>query len=137
MGMFDDLTGKAEEMLGKSGGQNSGLLKGVMAMLQDKQTGGLNGLIESFKQKGLGNLISSWVGTGENAPISPDQVKEGMGSERLEKVAAQAGMSSDEAASKLSEHLPNVVDKLTPEGKVPEGGLLDKGLEMLKGKFSR
>jgi uncharacterized protein YidB (DUF937 family) len=135
MGFMDDIKGKAEEMMGQSGGQHVGLLKGVMEMLQDKQNGGLNGLIESFRQKGLGDVISSWIGTGQNQPISPDQVKEGMGRERLEQVAAKAGMSTDEAAAKLSEHLPNVVDKLTPEGKVPEGGMLDKGLELLKSRL--
>jgi uncharacterized protein YidB (DUF937 family) len=136
MGMFDELAGKAEGMLGGAGGAHSGIIKAVMDLFSDRQTGGLGGLIQSFQQKGMGDIISSWVGTGPNAPISAEQVKEGMGSERMEKVAAKAGVSTDEAASSLSEHLPNVVDKLTPEGKVPEGGMLEKGLEMLKGRFS-
>jgi uncharacterized protein YidB (DUF937 family) len=135
MGFMDDIKGKAEGMLGEGGGQHAGLIKGIMEMLQDRQSGGLNGLIESFRQKGLGNVISSWIGTGQNQPISPDQVKEGMGPQRMEQVASKAGMSTDEAAAKLSEHLPNVVDKLTPEGKVPEGGMMEQGIEMLKSKL--
>lgn len=133
MGMFDDITGKAQEMMGGSGG---GIVKAVMNLLSDKQTGGLAGLVESFKQRGLGDVVNSWIGKGPNAPISPQQVREGMGNERMEKVAAQAGVSTDEAANKLSEHLPNIVDKLTPDGSIPEGGMLDKGLDMLKSKFS-
>lgn len=136
MGIFDDMAGKAEGLLGGAGGKESGLVKGVMEMFTEKEGGGLSGLIQSFKEKGLGEIVSSWIGTGQNAPISPDQVKEGMGSQRLEKVAAKAGMSTDEAADKLSEHLPNLVDKLTPNGSVPEGGMLEKGLEMLKSRFS-
>jgi uncharacterized protein YidB (DUF937 family) len=135
MGMFDDIVGKAEGMFGGSGGADSGLIKGVMDLISSKQGGGLSGLVESFKQKGLGEIVSSWVGTGPNAPISPDQVKQGMGNERMEQVAAKAGISTDEAASKLSQHLPNIVDKLTPNGTIPEGGMLDQGLEFLRSKL--
>lgn len=135
MGILDDVTGKAQEMLGQSGGK-AGILKGIMALLSDPQTGGLSGLIQSFQQKGLGDVIGSWIGTGQNLPIAPQQVKEGLGSERLQKVADTAGVSPDEAASQLSQHLPGAVDQLTPEGKVPEGGMLEKGLELLKGRFS-
>jgi len=132
MGILHDIMEKAEEFLG--GGQQAGLLKAVIEMLQDKQTGGLNGLIESFQQKGLGDIISSWIGTGQNMPISPEQVKDGLGNVRLEQVASLAGMSTDDVAAKLSEHLPDWVNKLTPEGKV-DGEMLDQGLEMLKSKL--
>lgn len=135
MGMFDDITGKAQELLGQTGGK-TGIMKGIMEMLSDKGGGGLGGIIQSFQQKGMGNIISSWIGTGRNEPITPDQVKDGLGQERVEQVAQHAGVSSDEAAAQLSEHLPNVVDKLTPEGKVPEGGMLDKGVDFLKSKLS-
>lgn len=136
MGMFDTITGKAQEILGKVGGEQSGLIKGVMEMFQDKQTGGLQGLIQSFQQRGMGDIVSSWISKGPNKPISPDQVKEGMGRERIEKVAAKAGLSTDETANKLSQHLPDIVDKLTPEGTVPEGGMLDKGIDFIKSKLS-
>lgn len=136
MGMFDDIKGKAFGMFGESGGEGTGLLKGVMEMLSDKEGGGLGGLVQSFKQKGLGDIISSWIGTGQNSPISPEQLKEGLGNEKLQNLAAKAGMSPEEVTAKLSEQLPNLIDKMTPEGVIPEGGLMEKGREFLKGKMS-
>src|SRR5512137_1498885 len=113
MGMFDDIKDKALGMLGESG-EGSGLLKGIMEMLSDKEGGGLSGLVQSFQQKGLGDIISSWIGTGQNSPISPDQLKEGLGSETLKNLAAKAGISTEEVTAKLSEQLPNLIDKMTP-----------------------
>ena len=66
----------------------------------------------------------------------PIRLKEGLGSETLQDLAAKAGISPEEVTAKLSEHLPNLIDKLTPDGVIPEGGMLDKGLEFLKSKFS-
>ncbi len=136
MGLLDDITDKARGMFGESGGEESALLKGVMEMLSDKEGGGLGGLVQSFQQKGLGDIISSWIGTGQNAPISSDQLKEGLGIEKLQDLAAKAGISTEEVTAKLSEQLPNLIDKMTPDGVIPEGGLLDKGLEFLKSKLS-
>lgn len=133
MGMFDDITGKVREQMG---GKDAGLMKGVMEMLSNRQTGGLNGIIESFRQKGMGDIISSWISTGPNKPISAEQVKEGLGNERTQQLAAKAGMTTDEAATKLSQQLPDVVDKATPDGNVPEGGILDKSLDFLKSKLN-
>ena len=136
MGMFDDIKDKALGMFGETGGEGSGLLKEVMEMLSDKEGGGLGGLVQSFQQKGLGDIISSWIGTGQNSPISADQIKEGLGSERLQNLAAKAGISPEEVTAKLSEHLPNLIDKMTPDGVIPEGGVLAKGMEFLKSKLS-
>ena len=136
MGLIDDIAGKAKGIFGESGGEGSGLLNGVMEMLSDKEGGGLGGLVQSFQQKGLGDIISSWIGTGQNLPISPDQIKEGLGSEILQNLAAKAGLSLDEVMAKLSEQLPNLIDRMTPDGVIPEGGLLEKGLEFLKSKLS-
>ncbi|GAW67021.1 hypothetical protein GPEL0_01f2630 [Geoanaerobacter pelophilus] len=96
----------------------------------------MSGLVQSFQQKGLGDTISSWIGTGQNWSISPEQIEEGLGSERIQNLAAKAGMSTEEVTAKLSELLPTMIDKITPDGLVPEGGLLDKGLEFLKSKLS-
>jgi len=134
MGIFDDLAGKLQGMFGGAGGEHAALIKAVMETLSQGQGAGLTGLVESFQQKGLGDIASSWIGTGQNAPISADQLKDGMGRELLETIAAKAGLSTDEAADKLSEHLPNIIDKLTPDGALPGGGMLEKGLEMLKSK---
>lgn len=134
MGMLDDIKDKALGMFGESGGEGSGLLKGVMEMLSEG--GGLGGLVQSFQQKGLGDIISSWIGTGQNSPISLDQLKEGLGSETLQTLAAKTGISTEEVTAMLSEQLPHLIDKMTPDGNIPEGGLLEKGMEFLKGKLS-
>lgn len=136
MGLLDDLASKAQGLFGENGGEGSGLLKGVMEMLSDKEGGGLAGLVQSFQQKGLGEIISSWISTGQNLPISPDQIKEAFSSETLQNLAAKAGISVEDATAKLSELMPNLIDKMTPDGVVPEGGLLEKGLDFLKSKFS-
>ena len=133
MGMFDEIAGKVR---GEAGGEESGLIQGIMEMLSDKQGGGLGGIIQSFQQKGLGDIISSWIGTGPNKPISPDQVKEGLGSERVQKLAAKAGTSTEETSAKLSSYLPDLIDKATPAGVIPEGGILGQGLDFLKSKLS-
>ena len=80
--------------------------------------GGLKGLVNDLEQKGLGPAVQSWIGTGENQPIAPNQVNQALGSDTLKELAAKTGMSSDELAAKLAEFLPKAVDKLTPQGKI-------------------
>ncbi|MEA5115606.1 MAG: YidB family protein [Geobacteraceae bacterium] len=133
MGILDEIVGKVSGMLGGGDEQQSGLLGGIMEMLSGSQSGGLSGLMQTFREKGLGDVISSWVGTGENQAISADQIQEVLGSDMVQNLAAKAGIPQEEISGKLAELLPGVIDKLTPDGKLPEGGLLEKGLEMLKG----
>ncbi|MBI2779891.1 MAG: hypothetical protein HYX62_08980 [Gammaproteobacteria bacterium] len=81
MGLFDHIAGEA---IGKLTGQGSGqssLLDGVMDMLNNNQAGGIGGLVQSFKDKGLGDIVSSWIGTGSNLPISPEQIQQALGAE--------------------------------------------------------
>lgn len=91
--------------------------------------GGLQNLINELSQGGLGREVNSWVSTGQNLPVSGDALRKALGQGRLQQMAQQSGLSMDELVGGLSNHLPNVVDKLTPEGKLPEPGSLD---EMLK-----
>lgn len=137
MGILDNITNKFGSQSEGAEQKGHSLLSGVMEMFSGRESGGLHGLISSFQQKGLGDIVSSWVSRGENRPISPDQVKEGLGSDKVRDLAARSGVSEDEAATQLSQHLPDMVDKLTPEGTVPEGGWLDKGVSFLKDRFSR
>ena len=136
MGLFDELVGKASSMLGGGEGEQSGLVGGVMEMLANKETGGLGGLVQSFQEKGLGGVISSWVGKGENLPVSAEQIQQVLGSDTLQNLAAKAGIAPEELSGKLAEFLPGIIDKMTPDGTVPEGGLLEKGMEFLKGRIS-
>ncbi|GAA1942665.1 hypothetical protein GCM10009837_80950 [Streptomyces durmitorensis] len=87
----------------------------------------LGGLMDMITKSGLVSQeqLDSWVGKGDNQPLSPDQVKQSVPDETLDKVAADAGVSRDEAADQIAQQLPQAVDKLTPEGQVPTGSLED------------
>ena len=137
MGFLDDLAQKVAGSLKGSQEEQGVLAQHVMGLLTSSETGGVEGLVQSFEQKGLGHIISSWVGAGENAAITPNQVEEVLGSDTVQQLAQKANISFDEAKSQLSGLLPALIDKATPEGRVPEGGWLDKGRELLGSLFSR
>jgi uncharacterized protein YidB (DUF937 family) len=128
MGLFDELTGKVFESLGLGSGGNTDLLHAGLEMLNNKETGGLAGLLQTFQQKGLGDIISSWISTGGNLPVSADQLLHVIGEGRIQEIAEKAGISTQDAASQLSALLPGLIDNLTPDGKIPDGNLLEKGL---------
>lgn len=136
MGLLDELAGKAMGLLGGGGSEQSGLMQGVLEMLGSSGSGGLSGLVNTFKEQGLGEVVSSWVGTGQNLPINAEQIQQVLGGDAIQQLAAKSGLSTDEVSSKLAEHLPGIVDHLTPDGSVPEGGLLAQGLAFLRGKMS-
>ncbi|GFO68113.1 hypothetical protein GMLC_16920 [Geomonas limicola] len=137
MGIMDEFKEKLGTLQGQ-GTQSKGgsLLSGVIEMFSGQSAGGLQGLVSLFQQRGLGDKVSSWVSPGENQPISPEEVKQGLGEDRVRDLAGRSGISEDEAATHLSQHLPDFVDQMTPDGKVPEGGgWLQKGMEFLKERF--
>jgi uncharacterized protein YidB (DUF937 family) len=121
---------------GDAGDKQNDLMATVMNLVGGK-SGGLDGLISQFKSKGLGDVIGSWVGTGKNQAISPDQIQSVLGSDQIKSIAAKLGMDTNEVKSQLSNLLPQVVDKLTPDGKVPEGDIMSKGMDMLGGLFGK
>ena len=136
MGLFDQLAQTATSMLGQGGGKNDQLLQVVTQLLgKDSSIGGLNGLIQTFQKSGLSEIVNSWVSTGANLPISSEQIKQGLGSHLLQQLSAGTGLSQEACSSQLSSLLPSLVDKLTPEGKVPESNLLEQGLSLLRGKL--
>lgn len=136
MGLLDMVTGALGGM-GGAGGQTGGnpLLNIVMQMVSNPQSGGLSGLLQKLKDGGLGEQAASWVSTGENLPVSGDQLKNILGGGQLGQIASQLGMSEDDAAGGLAGMLPQVIDKLTPGGEVPGNDMLAQGLDMLKGKL--
>jgi len=85
--------------------------------------GGLEGLIAKFQQAGLGDVVASWIGTGQNKAISGDQLGQVLGNDTLSGLARQLGLGSGDVAGQLSSILPGLVDKLTPAGQAPAGGL--------------
>jgi uncharacterized protein YidB (DUF937 family) len=134
MGLFDQLKeGLAAKLGGKSGLND--MLENAMNLINNPATGGLNGLVETFKSKGLGDVMSSWISTGENKPISPDQIKQALGSDKIQQIAEKVGVSKDAALQNLSQLLPQIIDKLTPNGKLPEADKLGETLNTLKKTF--
>ena len=82
------------------------------------QSGGLQGMMTKFNQAGLGGVFSSWVGTGQNQPITSEQIQQILGSDQVKALAGQLGMDPAQISRLMAEQLPKVVDKLTPEGKI-------------------
>jgi len=83
-----------------------------------EQNGGLQGLANRFSQSGAANAFSSWVGTGENQPISGNQIAQVLGSDQVKALAAKMGIDPNQASAVLAQYLPKVVDKLTPQGAI-------------------
>jgi uncharacterized protein YidB (DUF937 family) len=135
MGLFDQLGQAAAGMLGQTSNQNP-LLQAVVGLLaQNSSVGGLGGLIQSFQKNGLGDIVNSWVSTGKNLPISPEQIQQGLGGDLLKQLAAQAGIGTEAAGGQLADLLPGLIDKLTPDGKMPDSKLIEQGLNLLRGKL--
>jgi len=129
--MVKGLLGKA---LGGGSSQNP-LMDIVMGLITNPQSGGLQGLIQTFKEKGLGDAMSSWISTGKNQSVSGDQIQHALGGNIIQQIAQQLGSSKSEVSGGLANLLPDIIDKLTPTGKLPEGDQLLQGLEMLKKNF--
>jgi uncharacterized protein YidB (DUF937 family) len=134
MGLFDQLKDTLMDQL--LGEKNSNLMESVLGVINNPQMGGLAGLIKGFQDKGLGDLVSSWVSTGQNLPISAQQIQSVLGNEQLQGIAAKLGISLDETSNGLASLLPQMIDKLTPEGNVPDNDILEQGLGILKGKLA-
>jgi uncharacterized protein YidB (DUF937 family) len=135
MGLFDEVAGGILKQVFSSSSVQNNLLQIITGYLQNSESGGLGGLVEQFKEKGLGDAVSSWVGTGENLPISAEQISQVLGSGEISRIAEQLGVSPEETSDGLAAVLPQVVDKLTPEGSVPSHDLLSQGLSLLADKF--
>jgi len=114
-------------LLNKAGGAapDRDTLTGIFDLLNSKNIGGLEGLAGKLTGSGLGDVINSWISTGKNKSISTGQINNALGSDVVSQLAAKLGISPGAAAGKLSKYLPQVIDKLTPDGKMPSSGKLD------------
>ena len=114
MGLLDSILAAASGKTGATGEANPlmGIISGLLA-----QSGGLQGLASKFSQSGQGNAFQSWVGMGENQPVSSNQIQNALGSEQLSAMASRMGVDPAMASNFLAEYLPKIVDKLTPAGK--------------------
>jgi len=109
MGMLDGLLG---------GMVGAGMVSVVNDILE--KHGGVQGVVNEFEKNGLGATVKSWVGTGPNQPISPDEVHKVLGPDLLQRLSEKSGLSVQDLAQRLSHVLPQAVDKLTPNGEVPK-----------------
>ena len=129
MGLLDGLLGS---LMGgnQQQGQNP-MLQMCLQMIQ--QNGGLPGIIAKFQQAGLGQQAGSWVGTGQNLPISADQLQQVLGSGSIAQIAQQLGLSPGETGNGLAQALPQIIDKLTPTGQISadHSDMLKQALAML------
>ncbi|WP_415036577.1 YidB family protein [Azonexus sp.] len=132
MGLLDQVVGNlAASALGGKGGDN-GLFDIVLPLI-NKFPGGIAGLVQAFQQGGLGDIVNSWVSTGKNLPVSGDQLTSVLGNDFMGGLAKQLGVGTQEASGNLASVLPGLIDQLTPDGQLPQGGdLLSQGLSMLK-----
>ena len=110
-------TQQPQQAPGSMGGGVGGGLGGALAGI-----GGLGGLLTQFKNAGFGDIAESWIGSGANHPVTPDQLQQVLGHDRVQDMATQANMAPNDMLSQLSHLLPPAVDKLTPEGASPFDG---------------
>jgi uncharacterized protein YidB (DUF937 family) len=130
MGLLDIVGGMVGGQGGPAahGGGQAELLNLIVGMLSNSgQGGGLAGLVQQFQAAGLGAQVNSWIGTGQNLPVSPEQLQGALGHDQMSQMAERMGLSTGDLGAQLSHMLPQVVDQLTPGGQVPEGGLGDLG----------
>lgn len=109
MGLLDGVLG------GLVGGTLSPIINSLI-----QQHGGLQGIVAQLEQGGLGAAVKSWVGTGANQSVSPDEIHQAIGVDTIRELAAKVGLSPQDLASKLSTLLPQAIDKLTPDGVLPK-----------------
>jgi len=150
MSQFDDLFKSVAGGSGRRGGGLGGLIGslaggrrggGMAAMLPMLAPvvgtmlagGGLQKVLSGLRENGMGDKADSWVGKGENEPIDPQELRRAVGDDTIRDAASRAGVSEDEAASGLAALLPQVVDRVTPNGEVPDDAEVDRAAQELKG----
>jgi uncharacterized protein YidB (DUF937 family) len=123
-------------LMNRQGGGSSGGLGNILGgMFGGGGAGGLGGLLEQFQRAGFAEQANSWVGRGQNQPITPDAIGQVLGSEAVSKIAQQAGITEAEASHGISQLLPELVDRLTPDGSVPGLDQLSASVDDLARRF--
>jgi uncharacterized protein YidB (DUF937 family) len=125
MGLFDQLGSGLRGALGDLAGQAMGQLGAnapalLNQVLGKTELGSVGGLLAKLQEGGLGNEVSSWLGSGANAGITPEQVREALGNEHVQQIANAIGLPTDKILELMSQHLPDAVDKMSPNGTLEE-----------------
>ncbi len=121
MGLLDGLLGNL--MGGQQSGAGNPLLQIAMQLLQQQSqssTGTLDGLMDAFRKAGLAEQLNSWISTGQNLPVDSAQITDALGGDKIADIARQLGMSQGEVSGGLADLLPQLIDKITPNGQVPD-----------------
>jgi uncharacterized protein YidB (DUF937 family) len=131
MGFFDDVMAKIGGKDGQEGGLNS-----ITKLLNEN--GGLQGVMAKLSSSGMGKQVQSWVGGGQNEPVSGSQVKEALSDSSIDQMAQQAGTTPDKVSDEVAKVLPEMVNKATPQGQVPQQSEdpFSKGVDAIKNMFA-
>jgi uncharacterized protein YidB (DUF937 family) len=136
--MLDKLLSQARQ--GMLGGQQQAanpMMQMLASMLGNgSQFGGLAGLLQQFQKAGLGDQAASWVSTGQNLPISPEQLMKVFGGDQMQQMASSVGLDTSAFGGQMSQMLPQVIDMMTPNGELPAAGA-DDPMAMLSKMFGR
>ena len=124
MGLLDGLSGIGGAAAGQGGGADAPALMAAVSRLLE-QAGGLEGLLARLQAGGLGEAATSWVGTGANQPVSPDALGQALGPDLMGTLGGRLGGQGQPAGAVLAQVLPDLIDRLTPQGRVPAAGELD------------
>jgi uncharacterized protein YidB (DUF937 family) len=125
MGLFDELLRNAVgSQANDPSNQSRSLLDGLVSMLEEPSVGGVDGLARQLEQRGLGTEARSWIGTGANGSVTPDQITQALGAQRVESLSSRAGLGTAAGAAAIAALLPVLIDKLTPQGSAPRAGSL-------------
>lgn len=117
MSLFDAIKNQALSALGNS---NPEMMKSITSMID--QNGGVNGLIEKFQKNGMGEQVQSWIGTGQNLPISASQLAQVFDNQTVQNFATKLGIDPNTAMTMVAQFLPQIIDKLSPNGNLPKEG---------------
>lgn len=144
MSMINQILGAAiGSAMGGRNSPNAALVNMVLGMLGGGQQapsglqGGLGALVQQFAQAGLGDVANSWVGTGQNMSITPQQLQQAFGQQQVQHMAQNSGMGQDDMLQSLSQLLPGLVDHLTPQGRVPQQDSLQGAIGALLGQLGQ
>jgi uncharacterized protein YidB (DUF937 family) len=135
MSLFDQIAGSLFGGAGGGGAKGAAVIQELATVVD--QNGGLSGLIAKFRQSGQGDVAESWVSTSDpNQPVAPDTLHNVLGSDMVQQLAARTGLPIQQLLPIAAQLLPQLVDHMTPNGQVPQGGggLLQQGLEMLRNR---
>jgi uncharacterized protein YidB (DUF937 family) len=136
MGILESVEGAIFSRTSTSPEQQHGFLSSICELINHSQIGGLQGLVEKFKAAGLGHIADGWVSQGPNPPVTTEQLQQVFSPDQLRAFAQKLGVDLDVATKHLAEMLPHVVDNLTPEGKLPAGGIdTSSAVALLKQKL--